>query len=77
MTNEAMIRSLSTRQLAEMLIRYEERTSVEYDWDENPIEGYQEDHYITSDGEDFYFYDSALEHERWWLKQEEGETNDS
>lgn len=77
MTNEAMIRSLPTRQLAEILIRYEEQTSVEYDWDENPIEGWPEDHYITSDGEDFRSYDEALEHELWWLKQEEGEINDS
>lgn len=76
MTNEAMIRSLPTRQLAEMLIRYEERTSIDYDWDENLTVGWPEDHYITSDGEDFSFYEEALEHELWWLQQEEGETND-
>ena len=71
MTNEQVIKLLPRKKLAEMLINQHE----ELEWDED----YDGDAYIygsstwykTSDGEDYYEdYDSALQHECWWLAQE-------
>ncbi len=72
MTNEQMIRSLPLRDLASIVIRHEYEEDWDYDYDEVPfLWGYR--HILaTSDGLRFdeYDYESALEHECWWLQQE-------
>lgn len=70
-TNEDWVRSLSRKDLAGLLIR----KKTEPDFDEG-IDGEmhqcgESDFYITSDGLEFWEdYESALEHECWWLAQE-------
>lgn len=69
-SNEEYIRiHWSVQQLAEMLIRTHTEIGTEYDWEENPIPGYEETYYITSDNVEFSDYEEALDHEIWWLKQ--------
>ena len=69
MTNRRYLESLSDHDLAVVLVEMCEGTTEEYDWDENPIEGYPYTYWCTSDGEDFLDYDEAIEHEKWWLRQ--------
>ena len=70
-TNEYAIRRLwSTQQLADALIQYHMRETDEYDFDENPIKGDMENYYTTSDDQEFFDYEEAIEHELWWLSQE-------
>ena len=70
-TNEYAVRHLwSTRQLAEALVQWHREETTDYDWDENPIPGFPEDFYTTSDNQEFSDYDEAVEHELWWLAQE-------
>lgn len=70
-TNEYAIRRLwSRRQLAEALVQWHQEETTDYDWDENPIPGYMEDYYTTSDNQEFSDYEEAVEHELWWLAQE-------
>lgn len=71
MTNEEYIHSLPRRHLAELLIRTEQRPDYDEDifgeWDYIGNKTY----YITSDGQEFWEdWDSALEHECWWLAQD-------
>lgn len=69
--NEYAIRRLWTRrQLAEALVQWHQEETTDYDWDENPIPGYLEDYYTTSDSREFSDYEEAVEHEIWWLEQE-------
>ena len=69
-SNEEYIRiHWTVQQLAEMLIKPYTEISTEYDWEENPIPGYKETYYITSDNMEFSDYEEALDHEIWWLKQ--------
>ena len=69
-TNEEYIRiHWTVQQLAEMLIKSYTEVNTDYDWDENPIPGYEETYYITSDNMEFSDYDEALHHEIWWLRQ--------
>lgn len=72
MTNEQMIRSLSLRELASLVIRREYEEDIDYDWDENPFSWGIRTILVTSDGRRFdeYDYEYALEHECWWLQQE-------
>lgn len=70
-TNEYAIRRLwSTRQLAEALVQWRQEEITDYNWEENPIGGYMEDYYTTSDSQEFSDYEEAVEHELWWLAQE-------
>lgn len=69
MTNRRYLESLSDHDLAVVLVEMCEGTTEEYDWDENPTEGYPYTYWRTSDGEDFLDYDEAIEHEKWWLRQ--------
>lgn len=70
-TNEYAIRNLwPTEKLAEALIQHVREETVDYDWEENPIPGFMEDFYITSDGQEFSIYEDAVKYEVWWLKQE-------
>ena len=72
MTNEQMIRSLSLRELASLVIRREYEEDIDYDWDENPFSWGIRTILVTSDGRRFdeHDYEYALEHECWWLQQE-------
>ena len=70
MTNEEYIKSLSRKALAELLIKTEERPDydegLDGEWDFIGTMTY----YVTSDGEEFWDdWESALEHECWWLAQ--------
>ena len=71
MTNEEYIKSLPRKQLAIRLIRIVTEPDYDYDWEENIFVRGTLTYYYTSDGsrycEDF---DSALEHECWWLAQQ-------
>ena len=76
MTNEQMIRSLSLRELASLVIRYEYEEGWDYTYGEDGEDvpffwGYRII-LVTSDGVRFdeYDYEAALEHECWWLQQE-------
>ena len=71
MTNEEYIKSLPRKQLAIRLIRIVTEPDYDYDWEENIFVRGTLTYYYTSDGsrycEDF---DSALEHQCWWLAQQ-------
>ena len=69
MNNRRHLESLSDHELAVVLVEMCEGTTEEYDWEENPVEGYPYTYWRTSDGEDFLDYDDAVEHESWWLRQ--------
>ena len=69
MSNRRYLESLSDHDLAVALVEMCEGTTEEYDWDENPTEGYPYTYWRTSDGRDFLDYDEAIEHEKWWLRQ--------
>lgn len=78
MTNEQYVKLLSRKQLAELLIQKTYQEEIDYDWDENSyISGYCIV-YVTSDGQEYLEdYESALQHECWWLAQEnKGGIND-
>lgn len=71
MKNEQIVRSQwTTEELAEALVRYVRYEDFDYDWEENLVYNRICDLYETSDGEQFDFYDEAVEHEMWWLNQE-------
>lgn len=70
MTNREWINSLPDDRLASMLIHTGEGVTEEYDWDENPIEGYPYCFWVTTDSEEFENYAEALEHQIQWLKDE-------
>lgn len=72
MTNEEILRSLSLRDLASLIIRREYEEDIDYDWDENPFSWGIRTVLVTSDGRRFYEddYIAALNHECWWLTQE-------
>lgn len=72
MTNEQMIRSLSLRELASLIIRYKYEDDWDYDYDENPYFWGYRTIFVTSDNLEFneHEYEEALEHECWWLQQE-------
>ena len=71
MTNEEFLKHLTRKHFAELLIKTEQRP----DYDEG-LDGEwhyigDQTFYITSDGQEFWEdYDSALEHECWWLAQD-------
>lgn len=69
MTNREYLESLPDRDFAALLISQCEDETVEYDWDENPIDGFPYTYWRTSDGEEFSDHDEAVEHEVWWLRQ--------
>ena len=70
MTNEEVIRNLSRKKLAGLLIKTV--TYPDYDEDYNGDAIYCGDwtYYRTSDGQEFDGYEDALQHECWWLAQE-------
>lgn len=71
MTNESYVKSLPRKQLAAMLIS--QRTEPDYDEDiyGEWCECGSSTYYVTSDGQEFCEdYDSALEHQCWWLAQQ-------
>lgn len=69
MTNREYLESLSDHDLAALLIISCEEETVEYDWDENPTDGYPYTFWRTSDAEEFSDRDEAIDHEVWWLRQ--------
>lgn len=70
-TNEDAIRKLWTkRQIAEALIKFRSDEDWDYDWDDNPYVCGYIDTFVASDGKEFPEYESAFEHEMWWLSQE-------
>jgi len=72
MTNEAYIRkNITTEELAQVLLYHRNDKEIDYDWDEEPYLSGLIDVYVTSDGKEFRDdFDSAIEHELWWLGQE-------
>lgn len=75
MTNEETIKHLTRKHLAELLIKVEQRPDYDEGFDGEWHYIGDQTYYITSDGQEFWDdYDSALEHECWWLaqKSEEG-----
>ena len=76
MTNRRYLESLSDYDFAKHLVQMCEEETVEYDWDENPIDGFPYTFWLTSDGKRFDSadYDEAIEHEVWWLRQPRRET---
>lgn len=76
MTNRRYLESLSDYDFAKHLVQMREEETVEYDWDENPIDGFPYTFWLTSDGKRFDSadYDEAIEHEVWWLRQPRRET---
>lgn len=77
MTNEEWIKSLPRKELAHELIRMIQEPDYGDDDDGWEIPFFR-DVYICSDDIEFYDYDydSALEHECWWLAQIRGESTD-
>lgn len=75
MTNQEYICSLSRRELAEILIRYEERPDYDYDLDGNLYQCCTLGYWITSDGQEFDDIDKAyaVQHECYWLSKQVGE----
>lgn len=69
MTNRRHLESLSDHDLAVVLVEMCEGTTEEYDWDENPTDGYPYTYWRTSDMEEFLDYNEAVDHEIWWLRQ--------
>lgn len=69
MTNRRYLESLSDYDFAKQLVQMCEEETIEYDWDENPVDGFPYTYWLTSDGENFTDYDEAIEHEVWWLRQ--------
>lgn len=69
MTNREYLESLFDQDLAALLIVMCEEETVEYDWDENPTDGYPYTFWRTSDAEEFSDRDEAIDHEVWWLRQ--------
>ena len=69
MTNRRHLESLSDHDLAVVLVEMCEDTTEEYDWDENPTDGYPYTYWRTSDMEEFLDYNEAVDHEIWWLRQ--------
>ena len=76
MTNRRQLEALSDHDLAVVLVEMCEGTTEEYDWDENPTEGYPYTYWRTSDGEEFLNYDEAIDHEVRWLRQSYGKENE-
>lgn len=72
MTNRAYLEALSDHDLAATLIISCVGETVDYDWEENPIEDLYT-FWRTSDGEEFLNRDEAIDHEVWWLRQPYGE----
>ena len=72
MTNEEILRKLPLKDFASLFIHHEYEEDIDYDWDENPFSWGIITTLITSDGLRFDKddYESALEHECWWLQQE-------
>lgn len=69
MTNRRHLESLSDHDLAVVLVEMCEDITEEYDWDENPTDGYPYTYWRTSDAEEFLDYNEAVDHEIWWLRQ--------
>lgn len=69
MTNRRHLESMSDHDLAVVLVEMCEDTTEEYDWDENPTDGYPYTYWRTSDMEEFLDYNEAVDHEIWWLRQ--------
>lgn len=69
MTNRRHLESLSDHDLAVVLVEMCEGTTEEYDWNENPTDGYPYTYWRTSDGEEFLDYNEAVDHEVRWLRQ--------
>ena len=72
MTNRRHLEALSDHDLAATLIIPCVGETVDYDWEENPIEDLYT-FWRTSDGEEFLNYDEAIDHEARWLRQPYGE----
>lgn len=72
-SNMDVIRTLPIKELAMLLVRVEAEEDIDYDWDENPYIGGILERYKTSDGEIFWEFAEAVEHECWWLKQQSDE----
>lgn len=70
MSNLDYIRQLPIGQLAVLLVREKIEHTVDYDWDENPVDGPDYGVFETSDGEQFDDYEQAIQYEIWWLGQE-------
>jgi hypothetical protein len=76
MTNLDYIQNLPIERIAELTLK--EIVQADYDYNSDDELEYmgQDIYYRCSDGEEYYDYDEALEHEIWWLKQERTETNE-
>lgn len=71
MTNEQSIKNASRKHLAELLIQRHIEPDYDYDYEDNLYVCNENMWYKTSDGTDFCDdYESALQHECWWLAQE-------
>lgn len=69
MTNGERIRSLSDKELAQLLIRIESEPDYDEDCEGEWFRCRDVDYYITSNNEKWMDYDDALEYETKWLKQ--------
>ena len=68
-TNGDLIRyHLSNEALAELLVTEVAICQIDYDWEENSYETWDYG-YKTSDGEEFFDFENAVEHELEWLQQ--------
>ena len=74
MTNDQYIRQLPRRQFAEQLIKEVAEPDYDEGLDGEMYECGTYTFFITSDGERFWEdYESAIEHECWWLAQQHSE----
>lgn len=70
MTNEDFIRmTMTTRELAGLLLSYTIRPDFDYNFDDEPIYICDIDVWTTTDGYNFDSYDEAVEHEIGWLSK--------
>lgn len=70
MTNEEVLKALPRRMFAELLIKTVTRPEYDEDLDGEIRECGSSDFYVTSDGMEYWEdYESALQHECWWLAQ--------
>lgn len=74
MTNLDWLRSLTAEELVPFLIQMEVEHTIDYDWDERPIDGPDLEYYVTTDSRKFENLKDAVDHENWWLHQPSEET---
>lgn len=70
MTNEHIIRNLTTEDLAELLLQLRSEDEWDCDMDDEWYICGQTEVWITMDGKEFQSHEDALEHECKWLREE-------